>query len=77
MEEVVEVLVQSLVDQPDEVRVTETSRKGNMVYLEVVVAPGDIGKVIGKGGRIANAIRTVANTAAARQNLRAMIDITS
>lgn len=77
MEEVVEVLVQSLVDQPDDVRVTETSRKGNMVYLEVVVAPGDIGKVIGKGGRIANAIRTVANTAAARQNLRAMIDITS
>jgi predicted RNA-binding protein YlqC (UPF0109 family) len=77
MEEVVEVLVQSLVDYPDEVRVTETSRKGNMVYLEVVVAPGDIGKVIGKGGRIANAIRTVANTAAARQSLRAMIDITS
>lgn len=77
MEEVVEVLVQSLVDYPDDVRVTETSRKGNMVYLEVVVAPGDIGKVIGKGGRIANAIRTVANTAAARQNLRAMIDITS
>jgi len=77
MEEVVEVLVQSLVDLPDEVRVTETSRKGNMVYLEVVVAPGDIGKVIGKGGRIANAIRTVANTAAARKDLRAMIDITS
>jgi predicted RNA-binding protein YlqC (UPF0109 family) len=77
MEEVVEVLVQSLVDLPDEVRVTETSRKGNMVYLEVVVAPSDIGKVIGKGGRIANAIRTIANTAAARKDLRAMIDITS
>jgi predicted RNA-binding protein YlqC (UPF0109 family) len=77
MEEVVAVLVESLVDTPDEVQVTETSRKGNTVYLEVTVAQSDIGKVIGKGGRIANAIRTVVNTHAARQNLRAVVDITS
>jgi len=77
MEEVVEVLVRALVDNPDEVRVEETSRNGSTVYLEVAVASGDVGKVIGKGGRIANAIRTVANAAAARQNLRAVIDITS
>lgn len=77
MEDVVAVLVESLVDNPDEVQVTETSRKGNTVYLEVTVAQSDIGKVIGKGGRIANAIRTVVNTHAARHNLRAVVDITS
>ena len=76
MEDVVAVLVESLVDNPDEVQVTETSRKGNTVYLEVTVNQSDIGKVIGKGGRIANAIRTVVNTHAARQNLRAVVDIT-
>jgi predicted RNA-binding protein YlqC (UPF0109 family) len=77
MEEVVEVLVRALVDSPDEVRVKETSRRGNTVYLEVAVAQGDMGKVIGRQGRIAGAIRTVANAAAARQDLRAVIDITS
>ncbi|MCC2672288.1 MAG: domain binding protein YlqC [Armatimonadetes bacterium] len=77
MEDVVAVLVESLVDNPDAVQVIETSRKGNTVYLEVTVAQSDIGKVIGKGGRIANAIRTVVNTAAARKNLRAVVDIAS
>jgi uncharacterized protein len=75
MREVVEVLVRALVDDPDAVEVTETSRRGDTVYLEVAVGPGDMGKIIGRHGRIANAIRTIANTAAAKQNLRAVVDI--
>jgi predicted RNA-binding protein YlqC (UPF0109 family) len=77
MKEVVEVLVQALVDDPDQVEVIEVSRRGNTVHLQVNVGPGDMGKVIGKQGRIANAIRTVAATAAARHNLRALVDIGS
>jgi len=77
MKAVVEVLVKALVDHPDDVEVTETPRDGNTVHLEVFVAPGDTGKIIGKQGRIANAIRTVANSAASRQNRRVIIDITS
>ena len=77
MMEVVDILVCALVDNPESVEVEEMSQHGTTVHVEVRVAPGDIGKVIGKQGRIANAIRTVANTAAARQNLRAIIDFTS
>ena len=77
MREVVEVLVRSLVDHPDEVRIVEESRKGDTVYLQVAVAPGDMGRVIGRGGKIANSIRAVAAAAAARRNLRAVVDITS
>jgi len=77
MKEVLEVLVRALVDHPDAVTVTETSRDRGTVHLEVVVAQQDMGKVIGRQGRIANAIRTVAKTAAARENLRAVIDINS
>jgi hypothetical protein len=75
MQEVVEVLVRALVDNPDAVTVTETSRRGDTVYLEVTVAPGDTGRIIGRGGRIAKAIRTVAKTAAERHGLRAVVDI--
>jgi len=75
MREVVEVLVRALVDRPEEVQVEETSRRGSTVYLEVSVGPGDVGKVIGRHGRIAAAIRSVANAAAARENLRAVVDI--
>jgi uncharacterized protein len=75
MREVVEVLVRALVEHPDEVEVIETERRGSTVYLQVSVAPGDMGKVIGRHGRIANAIRGVANTAAARQDMRAVVDI--
>jgi predicted RNA-binding protein YlqC (UPF0109 family) len=74
---VLEVLVGALVDHPEEVEVIETSRSRDTVFLEVRVAPGDVGKIIGKQGKIANAIRTVARAAAARERLRAMIDITS
>ena len=77
MREVVEVLARALVDRPDEVEVVEKSQQGGTVYLEVMVGEGEMGKIIGKQGRIANAIRAVANAAAGRDNLRVMIDITS
>ena len=75
MSEVVEVIVRALVDDPDAVRVTETSRRNGTVYLSISVAPGDTGKVIGRQGRIANAIRAVANNIAARDDMRAIVDI--
>ena len=56
MKELVEVIAKALVDNPDEVTVTETE-KGNDLLLELKVAPSDMGKVIGKQGRIAKAIR--------------------
>ena len=74
MREVVEVLVQALVDRPEEVEVTESTR-GNTVYLQVMVGQGEMGKVIGKQGRIINAIRAVANAAAARDDLRAVVNV--
>lgn len=74
MTEVVEVLVRALVDAPEAVHVEETSRRGRTVFLQVTVGPGETGRVIGRGGRIAAAIRTVANAAAARHDLRAVVD---
>ena len=58
MKELVEVLAQSLVDHPEEVTVTETD-KDNEIILELKVDPDDMGKVIGKQGRIAKAIRAM------------------
>lgn len=74
MREVVEVLVQSLVDQPEESVVHEQVR-GNTLFLRVQVAPRDMGKVIGRQGKIINAIRAVASSAAARQNLRCVVNV--
>ena len=58
MKELVEVIAKALVDNPDEVAVTE-SVKDDEIVLELTVAPSDMGKVIGKQGRIAKAIRSV------------------
>ena len=77
MKEVVEVLVSALVDDPDSIEVEEESKRGDTIYLTVRVAQSDIGKVIGRGGRIANAIRTVANAAASKENKRAVVDTTT
>jgi len=78
MKEVVELLVKALVDHPEEIEVTEGPSPGpNTVRIEVYVPPGDAGKVIGRQGRIANAIRTVANAAASRQNRKVVVDILS
>ncbi|MBR0163413.1 MAG: KH domain-containing protein [Lachnospiraceae bacterium] len=74
MKELVEVIAKALVDQPDEVVVTEEKEKNN-VLLTLHVAPSDMGKVIGKQGRIAKAIRNVVKAASTRENIRVDVDI--
>ncbi len=74
MKEVLEVLAKSLVDNPDEVSVKQIDGEHEIV-LELRVADGDMGKVIGKQGRIAKAIRTVVKAAASRENKRAVVEI--
>jgi len=70
----IEYIAQSLVDHPEEVRVREV-RKGNLVNLALYVAKDDMGRVIGKNGRVANAIRVLLRVAAVRQGLRVNFDI--
>ena len=74
MKELVEVIAKALVDNPDEVAVTE-SVKDDEIVLELTVAPSDMGKVIGKQGRIAKAIRTVMRAAATRQDTKVSDEI--
>ena len=69
MKALVEVIAKALVDNPDEVVVTE-KENGRNLTLELHVAPSDMGKVIGKQGRIAKAIRTVVKSAAMEDNNR-------
>ena len=72
--ELVEYLARRLVDEPDAVRVEEHERDGELV-LELHVAKDDVGKVIGRQGRIARALRTVVRAAAARDDRRVMLEI--
>ena len=74
LEGLVEFVAQSLVDQPTKVDVNKYQR-GNTVQLELHVAKQDMGRVIGKGGRVANSIRTLLNVAAAREGNRVNLDI--
>ena len=74
MKELVEVIAKALVNHPEEVVVTETV-KDREVVLELKVAPSDMGKVIGKQGRIAKAIRTVVKVAASKEDKRVTLDI--
>jgi len=74
MTELLEFLVKALVEEPDEVEVEELEEEGDLVY-EISVADGDLGRVIGKGGRVANAIRTIAKAAAVRIDRRVIVDI--
>ncbi|HHW54229.1 MAG: KH domain-containing protein [bacterium] len=74
MRELVEVIARALVDEPDAVTVTEDESDGK-VLLELRVAPGDMGKVIGKQGRIARAIRTVVKAMATKEGKRVNLDI--
>jgi uncharacterized protein len=74
VEDIVEYLAKCLVDNPDEVRVERIERDGGVV-LELRVAPDDVGKVIGRQGRIARALRTIVRASGARSNERAMLDI--
>ena len=74
MKEVLETIAKALVENPDEVSVTEYE-DGDSVTLELRVADGDMGKVIGKQGRIAKAIRTVVKAAASIENKHVSVDI--
>ncbi|MEO8290379.1 MAG: KH domain-containing protein [Gaiellaceae bacterium] len=74
MEELVVYLARGLVDKPDEVRVTRTERDGAVVF-ELRVAEEDVGKVIGRQGRIARALRTLVRASGAHQNERALLEI--
>jgi predicted RNA-binding protein YlqC (UPF0109 family) len=74
MTELLEFLVKSLVEDPEAVEVEELEEDGDLIY-EISVADGDLGRVIGKGGRVANAIRTIAKAAAVRLDRRVIVDI--
>lgn len=74
MKELVEVIAKSLVKNPDQVSIAETQDNHVTVY-EVRVAPEDMGKIIGKQGRIAKALRTVVKAAAVRENKKVMVEI--
>ncbi|MCR5735406.1 MAG: KH domain-containing protein [Lachnospiraceae bacterium] len=74
MKELVEVIAKSLVDNPDEVKVTQTEDDRSIV-VELKVAPSDMGKVIGKQGRIAKAIRAVVKAASAGEPRKVIVDI--
>lgn len=76
MKELVEFLAKSLVDQPDAVVVTEEAR-GDTIVFRLTVAPSDIGKVIGRQGRIAKSIRNVVSAAAYRHHKHVVVDIQS
>jgi hypothetical protein len=74
MTELLEFLVKALVEDPEAVVVEEVEEDGDLVY-EISVAEDDLGRVIGKGGRVANAIRTIAKAAAVRIDRRVVVDI--
>lgn len=74
MKELVEIIAKALVDHPEEVSVNE-KKEGRTTVLELHVADGDMGKVIGKQGRIAKAIRSVVKAAAAKEDKRVVVDI--
>lgn len=74
MGELVEYIAKSLVDNPEQVSVNEVEGSQSLI-IELKVAPEDMGKVIGKQGRIAKAIRTVVKAAATKENKRVIVEI--
>ncbi len=74
MKELVEVIAKALVDHPEEVTVTERTA-GHTLIVELRVAQGDMGKVIGKQGRIAKAIRSVVKAASTKMDKKVVVDI--
>ena len=72
--EIVEYLARRLVDDPDAVEVEEVEREGAII-VQLSVAPDDVGKVIGRQGRIARALRTIVRASAARRDQRVLLEI--
>ena len=75
MEELLEYLARALVDDPDKVRIERFDEDDGSVVLELAVGENDYGKVIGRGGRTANALRTVLKAAAVKEQCRVFVDI--
>ncbi|MDO8885363.1 KH domain-containing protein [Candidatus Oleimmundimicrobium sp.] len=74
MKELLEILAKALVDKPEEVKVSQIEGEKSVI-LQLRVAPDDIGKVIGKEGRIAKALRTVIKASATKEGKKAMVEI--
>ena len=74
MEKLLEVMAKSLVDNPEEVKISK-EEKDDMIVLSLTVAESDMGKVIGKSGRIAKALRQVLNAAATIEKVKVVLDI--
>lgn len=74
MKELIEYIARSLVDDPTQVKVIQ-NRRGHEINLKLYVAKEDMGRVIGKHGRVANAMRTLLNVSAVRQGRRASLDV--
>jgi hypothetical protein len=74
LKELVEVIAKALVDHPEMVKVRETENERSIV-LELTVAPEDMGKVIGRNGRIARAIRTVVKSSSAKLDKKVIVEI--
>ena len=77
MKNLIEAIARSLVTRPEEVAVLEKGEKDGQTVLELRVAPVDMGKVIGRQGRIAKALRTVVKAAAQKQHKQVIVEITS
>jgi predicted RNA-binding protein YlqC (UPF0109 family) len=75
MRELLEYLARALVDEPESVRVEEFEEDDGTVVLELSVAEDDYGKVIGRGGRTAAALRTVVKAAAVKERRRVLVDV--
>ena len=75
MQELLEYLARALVDDPEAVRVEQFDEDDGTVVLELTVGENDYGKVIGRGGRTANALRTVLKAAAVKEGCRVFVDI--
>jgi uncharacterized protein len=74
VKELIEYIAQSLVDDPTQVQVRQ-DRSGGKLHLELRVAKEDMGRVIGKSGRVANAMRTLLRVAAAREGKQVVLDV--
>ena len=77
MVSLVETIAKSLVEKPDAVVVRKAGEKDGAIIIELKVAPEDMGKVIGRQGRIAKALRTVVKAASQKQNLKVTVEIIS
>jgi uncharacterized protein len=75
VEDLLEFLARALVDNPDDVSVEGFDEEDGTIVLEVRVADGDVGKVIGRGGRTIQSLRTVIRAVASRQDERVLVDV--